>query len=76
MGNLIDEREAARLLNLNINTIRGLRRAGRGPRFYLLGVQKVGYCHADLEEWLAGRANVLPPKAWRTAAARAEMVAT
>jgi predicted DNA-binding transcriptional regulator AlpA len=68
MGELISEAEVARVLGLSLNTVRDMRRAGRGPKFYLIGVRRLGYRLTDVESWLAGRANVMPPSSMPRAA--------
>jgi predicted DNA-binding transcriptional regulator AlpA len=61
MGGLISEAELSRILQLSVSSLRNMRQQGRGPKFYLLGLRKIGYRQADIEEWLATRANTLPP---------------
>jgi len=50
---LVDEIEAARILNLSEKTLRRWRGAGRGPSFCKLG-SAVRYSLADLDSFIAG----------------------
>lgn len=61
MGGLISERDVARILGLSVGTLRNMRRDGRGPKFYRLGLRKLGYNPADVEDWLATRTNIAVP---------------
>lgn len=47
-GDLVDEREAARILDVNVNTLRNWRAIGKGPRFRKIGLRMVRYLRADL----------------------------
>jgi predicted DNA-binding transcriptional regulator AlpA len=67
VGGFITEAEVACILGLSLNTVRDMRRGGHGPKFYLIGVRRLGYRLADVESWLAGRANVMPPSMSRAA---------
>jgi predicted DNA-binding transcriptional regulator AlpA len=58
MGGLISERDVARILGLSLATVALMRREGRGPKFYRLGIRKLGYRPLEVEAWLADRANV------------------
>jgi excisionase family DNA binding protein len=51
---LLDQREAARLLRLSERTLERLRLSGSGPLYVKAG-RCVRYREADLEEWIAAR---------------------
>jgi len=51
---LLDQREAARLLRLSERTLERLRLQGGGPCFVKCG-RSVRYREADLEQWIAQR---------------------
>ena len=65
---LVDEKEASRLLSLSVNTLRSWRNSGDGPDFYKLGQGRrspVRYDAAVLAGWL--RAHLRVQKARATA---------
>jgi len=51
---LLDQREAAKLLRLSIRTMERLRLLGTGPCFVKCG-RSVRYRQSDLETWIAQR---------------------
>jgi len=55
-GDLIDEREAAAILNLSVVTLRNWRALRQGPRFRKIGARLVRYHRADLAAFIAGDA--------------------
>ena len=65
---LIDEKQASKLLGISLNTLRSWRNCGDGPDFYKLGTARrspVRYDIAVLAEWL--RAHLRVQKARATA---------
>ena len=55
-GDLVDEREAAAILDVAVNTLRNWRWKGQGPRARKLGLRAVRYSIADLRAFIEGRA--------------------
>jgi len=53
-GDLVDEREAAAILNAEVRTLRNWRALGKGPRFRKVGQRMVRYHRADLAAFIAG----------------------
>ena len=55
-GDLVDEREAAAILDCAIATLRNWRsaRPRKGPRFRKIGKRMVRYSRADLAAFIAG----------------------
>jgi hypothetical protein len=53
-GDLVDDREAAALLSLDVRTLRNWRVLGKGPRFRKLGERTVRYHRADLLSFIEG----------------------
>ena len=51
---LLDQREAARLLNLSIRTMERMRLQGGGPLYVKCG-RSVRYRTSDIEAWIAAR---------------------
>jgi excisionase family DNA binding protein len=51
---LLDQREAARLLNLSIRTMERMRLQGGGPLYVKCG-RSVRYRTSDIEAWIAER---------------------
>lgn len=47
-GDLIDERETAAILNVEVGTLRNWRSLGKGPRYRKIGGRLVRYHRADL----------------------------
>jgi predicted DNA-binding transcriptional regulator AlpA len=62
MGCLLNERQAADLLNIRVPTLRRWRWAGKGPRFLKLG-GAVRYEPSELEDFIASarRASTADP---------------
>lgn len=54
---LLDERQAAELLNLSCRTLQAWRTVGAGPRFIRAG-RAVRYCRIDLLAWVEANAVV------------------
>jgi predicted DNA-binding transcriptional regulator AlpA len=54
MQTLLDQREAARLLNLSIRTMERFRLQGGGPLYVKCG-RSVRYRTSDIEAWIAAR---------------------
>ena len=54
-GDLVHEKEAARLLSVSHATLRRWRYIGQGPRFYRIG-RCVRYRRQDVEQFLANQA--------------------
>ena len=55
-SNLIDEREAARLLGMKISTLRNKRQTGCAPVRYLMSGNRPRYGRKEIAEWLDTRA--------------------
>jgi hypothetical protein len=55
-GDLIDDREAAAILGLEVHTLRNWRALGKGPRFRKIGQRTVRYHRADLLAFIEGEA--------------------
>lgn len=53
-GDLVDEREAAAILDAEVGTLRNWRALGKGPRFRKIGQRMVRYYRADLAAFIAG----------------------
>lgn len=53
-GDLVDEREAAAILDAEVRTLRNWRALGKGPRFRKIGQRMVRYYRADLAAFIAG----------------------
>ncbi len=53
-GDLVDEREAAAILDAEVRTLRNWRALGKGPRFRKVGQRMVRYHRADLAAFIAG----------------------
>lgn len=51
---LLDQREAAKLLRLSERTLERLRLQGGGPKYVKMG-RAVRYCAGDLEAWISAR---------------------
>jgi hypothetical protein len=58
---LIDQKEAARLLGIRPRTLQEWRYEGRGPGWFKVG-QSVRYSRKGLEVWLAARAREAVPR--------------
>jgi len=54
MSTLLPPAEAARYLNLSVNTLACVRSYGSGPAFVKLG-GRVFYTRSDLDDWIASR---------------------
>lgn len=52
-GDLLDEKEAAAILNCGINTLRNWRNLKKGPPFVKIGERMVRYRRADLAAFIA-----------------------
>lgn len=53
-GDLVDEREAAAILDAEVRTLRNWRALGKGPRFRKVGQRMVRYHRADLAAFISG----------------------
>jgi predicted DNA-binding transcriptional regulator AlpA len=53
---VIDEHEAAEVLNLSVDTLRRRVRDGTGPKRIALSTRRVGYRVGDLQVWLDQKA--------------------
>lgn len=53
-GDLLDEREAAAILNASVQTLRNWRWRREGPRFRKIGTRMVRYARADLLAFIEG----------------------
>jgi hypothetical protein len=51
----LDERAAARLLNLSRRTLQRMRTEGGGPPFVRASARRVLYAATDIEAWAAAR---------------------
>lgn len=56
-GDLLDEREAARLYTLAVATLRNWRALKQGPRYVKLGKRTVRYRRSDLEAFVSPSAQ-------------------
>lgn len=75
MSKLLDEKQAAALLNVSVKTLQAWRYRGNGPRFVKFG-RSVRYALADLEAFVlerlrtstsdSGRSSGYQPPAWVT----------
>jgi len=52
---LMTELQFAKLIGRHVNTVRGWRRKGKGPKFVMLGDRNIGLRPADVDAWLASR---------------------
>lgn len=50
-GDLVDEREAARILSTAVRTLRNWRALRKGPKYRKIGARLVRYHRADLAEF-------------------------
>ena len=55
MSEILTTNQAAAHLALGSSTLEKWRCAGTGPKFLRLGMRRVGYHKADLDEWIASR---------------------
>lgn len=55
-GDLVDERETAAILNVEVGTLRNWRSLGKGPRYRKIGGRLVRYHRADLAAFAEGAA--------------------
>ena len=55
MNELLDPKQAAKLVNVQPRTLEGWRRRGCGPPFLRLSVRSVRYRLEDIEQWLDQR---------------------
>ena len=55
MPEILTTNQAAAHLALGRSTLEKWRVAGNGPKFIKLGLRRVGYHKADLDEWVASR---------------------
>jgi len=63
---LIDEKQASKLLGISLNTLRSWRNCGDGPDFYKLGTAKRSLVRYDVDvlaEWLRGHLRVQKARA-------------
>jgi hypothetical protein len=56
-GDLLDENEAAAILNTAVRTLRNWRALRKGPRYRKIGQRLVRYHRADLAAFIAGEAE-------------------
>jgi hypothetical protein len=54
-GDLVDEREAAAILNVEVRTLRNWRALGKGPRFVKVGERIVRYLRVELAAFITHR---------------------
>ena len=52
-GDLVDENEAAKILDIEPRTLRNWRALGKGPRFRKVGERNVRYHRADLAAFVS-----------------------
>jgi hypothetical protein len=52
-GDLVDEREAAAVLCVEVRTLRNWRALGKGPRFVKVGERMVRYLRDDLASFVS-----------------------
>jgi hypothetical protein len=57
-GDLVDERETAAILGVEVGTLRNWRALGKGPRFRKIGERMVRYHRADLAAFIGGEVRV------------------
>ena len=55
MAEILTTDQAAAHLALGRSTLEKWRCTGTGPKFVKLGVRRVGYDKADLDDWIASR---------------------
>jgi predicted DNA-binding transcriptional regulator AlpA len=55
MAEIRNTNQAAAHLGVSPSTLEKWRCAGTGPKFIKLGVRRVGYDKADLDDWIASR---------------------
>jgi DNA-binding transcriptional MerR regulator len=55
VNELLDQRQAAKLVNVQARTLEGWRRRGCGPPFIRLSARAVRYRLEDLERWITER---------------------
>jgi predicted DNA-binding transcriptional regulator AlpA len=55
MSEILTTNQAAAHLALGRSTLEKWRCAGTGPKFLRLGMRRVGYHKADLDDWIASR---------------------
>lgn len=53
-GDLVDERETAAILGIEVGTLRNWRALGKGPRYRKIGERMVRYHRADLVDFACG----------------------
>ena len=53
-GDLVDEREAAKIIGLRVATLRNWRCLRKGPRYRKVGQRMVRYHRADLVAFITG----------------------
>ena len=53
-GQLVDEREAAAILNAAVRTLRNWRALRKGPQYHKIGERMVRYHRADLAAFITG----------------------
>lgn len=53
-GDLVDEREAAAILCVEVRTLRNWRALHKGPRYRKIGERMVRYHRSDLAAFIAG----------------------
>jgi hypothetical protein len=54
-GDLVDEREAAAILTVEVRTLRNWRALGKGPRFVKVGERIVRYLRVELAAFITHR---------------------
>ena len=55
MSNLINEIEAAKILNLSRRTLQTMRQEGTGPAFIKLSERRLAYEKSEIERWISAR---------------------
>ena len=58
MSEICSSPEAAQYLRIGRSTLEKLRVHGGGPKYVKLGLRRVGYLKADLDDWIAARPRV------------------
>ena len=52
---LLDERQAAAILNYTQRCLQAWRRSGRGPKFVKVSSRSIRYRRVDLDQWIQDR---------------------
>ena len=56
-GDLVDEREAAAILSISVQTLRNWRWKHCGPKVKTIGIRMVRYYRTDLAAFIEGKAD-------------------